>query len=43
MGGEEDAESELDDDLDTLRVYSLVIVTTDSDIYKMYALIQFYI
>jgi tetratricopeptide (TPR) repeat protein len=38
---EEDAESEFDDDLDTLRAYSLVTVTTDSNTCEMHALVQF--
>jgi tetratricopeptide (TPR) repeat protein len=41
VGDEKDADSEFDDDLDTLRAYSLVTVTTDSDTCEMHALVQF--
>ena len=36
---EEEADSVFDEDLDTLRVYSLVSMTTDSDACEMHALV----
>ena len=38
---EEEADSEFDDGLDTLRVYSLITATVDSDVWEMHALVQF--
>jgi hypothetical protein len=38
---DEDADSAFDEDLDTLRAYSLVSITADSDACKMHALVQF--
>ena len=38
---EEDADSALDEDLDTLRAYSLVSMTADSNACEMHALVQF--
>jgi hypothetical protein len=38
---EEDADSEFDDDLETLRAYSLVTVTAESDMCEMHQLVQF--
>ncbi|KAH8659344.1 hypothetical protein BGZ60DRAFT_456926 [Tricladium varicosporioides] len=38
--GSEDDSDELDDDLETLRDYSLVAVTTQKDAYEMHALVQ---
>jgi tetratricopeptide (TPR) repeat protein len=38
---EEDADSAFDEDLDTLRAYSLVSMTADSDACEMHALVQF--
>ncbi|CAN9424569.1 unnamed protein product [Alternaria alternata] len=38
---EEDLDSVLDDDLATLRAYSLVSMAADSDVFEMHALVQF--
>jgi tetratricopeptide (TPR) repeat protein len=38
---QEDLDSALDDDLATLRAYSLVSMTADSDVFEMHALVQF--
>ncbi|USP74607.1 hypothetical protein yc1106_01881 [Curvularia clavata] len=38
---DEDADSAFNEDLDTLRAYSLVSITADSDACKMHALVQF--
>ncbi|KAI4940873.1 hypothetical protein J4E91_011130 [Alternaria rosae] len=38
---EEDADSAFDEDLDTLRAYSLVSMTAGSDAWEMHALVQF--
>jgi hypothetical protein len=38
---EGDAESEFDEDLDTLRAYSLVTATANNDMCEMHALVQF--
>jgi hypothetical protein len=34
-------DDEFDDDLDTLRAYSLVIAIADNDTFEMYPLVQF--
>jgi hypothetical protein len=39
---EEEADSAFDEDLDTLRAYSLVSMITDSDACEMHALVQFW-
>ena len=41
VGDKEDADSEFDDDLDTLRAYSLVTATAESDMCEMHQLVQF--
>jgi len=38
---EEDADGEFDDDLETLRAYSLVTATTEGDMWEMHQLVQF--
>lgn len=41
LGDDEELDSDFEEDLDTLRAYSLVTVTADSDVYEMHALVQF--